>query len=186
MQRISCFSASHLEAACKVLADTTNGLKGDEIGYILADMGIPDPDSDATKWKRLFNALALAQNTHQVGNHVIMFINRAMSPVRYTTIPELFALRRNGLNVVLSFAGFCVREDGKVIHSTPETTLEGARARLEGSNLCWKQEEHMRRYSITVGLNFLKKITSMQYLKQSRAWLSVCVIYPASRLMVPN
>lgn len=129
MQRIPCFSASHLEATCKVLAGTTNGLKGDEIGYILADMGIPDPDSRITKWKRLFNALALAQNTHQVGNHVIMFINRSMSPVRYTAIPELFAWRRDGLNVVLSFAGFCVREDGKVIHSTPETTLEGARAR---------------------------------------------------------
>jgi ribosomal protein S19 len=31
-----------------------------------------------TKWKRLFNALAGAQNQHQVGNHLIMFINRAM------------------------------------------------------------------------------------------------------------
>jgi|GEM_PF-3972775 len=83
MQRIPCFSPSHLEAACKVLADTTNGLKGDEIGYILADMHIPDQDQGMTKWNRLFNALAIVQNKHQVGNHLIMFINRAMSPVRY-------------------------------------------------------------------------------------------------------
>lgn len=129
MPRIPCFSPSHLEAACKVLADTTNGLKGDEIGYILADMGTPDPDQGITKWKRLFNALALAQNEHQVGNHLIMFINRALSPVRYTATPELFQWRRDGLNVVLSFAGYAVREDGKVVHTTPETTLEGARAR---------------------------------------------------------
>lgn len=103
--------------------------KGDEIGYILADMGIPDTDQGITKWKRLFNALAFAQNEHQVGNHLIMFINRALSPVRYTATPELFQWRRDGLNVVLSFAGYAVREDGKVVHTTPETTLEGARAR---------------------------------------------------------
>jgi len=183
MQRIPCFSASHLEAACKVLADTTNGLKGDEIGYILADMGIPDPDSGITKWKRLLNALALAQNTHQVGNQVIMFINRSMSPVRYTTIPELFAWRRDGLNVVLSFAGFCVREDGKVIHSTPETTLEGARARAGRlKSLLEARGTHAEVFNYCRA----ELLTSMQYLKQSRAWLSICVIYPASRLMGPN
>lgn len=129
MEHIPCFDASQLEAACRVLADTTSGLKGDEIGYILADIGITDPDPGTTKWKRLFNALALAQNTHQVGNHLVMFINRAMNPVRYTADPELFASRRDDLNVLLSFSGFNVREDGKVIHTTRESTLAGARAR---------------------------------------------------------
>ena len=44
MDIIPCFDAPHLEAACKVLADTTMGLKGDEIGYVLEGMGIADPD----------------------------------------------------------------------------------------------------------------------------------------------
>lgn len=129
MNRVPPFKASQLEAACKVLADTNNGLKGDEIGYILSDMRVSDPDAGGTKWRRLFNALALAQNTHQVGNHLIMFINRAMDPVRYTSAPEAFAWRRDGLNVVLALCGYRVREDGKVAHTTVETTLAGAQAR---------------------------------------------------------
>lgn len=100
MAIIRCFDAPHLEAACKVLADTTMmGLKGDEIGYILKDMGVADPDPAMTKWKRLFNTLVLTQN-NQVGNHLIMFINRAMNPVRYVNAQEQFNWRRDGLNVV--------------------------------------------------------------------------------------
>lgn len=129
MARIPCFDTAQLEAACKVLADTTNGLKGDEIGHILSEMGVADPDAGLTKWKRLFNALAHAQNTHQVGNHLIMFINRAMAPARYISAPDLFEWRRDGLNVALAFAGYAVRDDGKVVHTTRETTLSGALAR---------------------------------------------------------
>jgi uncharacterized protein (TIGR02391 family) len=77
----------------------------------------------------LFNALVGAQNTHQVGNHLIMVINRAMNPVGYARNQQTFEWRRDELNVVLAFCGFYVREDGKVVHSTRETTLTGARAR---------------------------------------------------------
>jgi uncharacterized protein (TIGR02391 family) len=111
------------------LAETTTGLKGDEIGYILADMRVDDPDKGTTKWKRLFNALAHIQNKHQVGNHLIMFIHRAMDPVRYVSTPELFAVRRDGLNIVLSLCGYLVRDDGKVVRTTRESTLAGAQAR---------------------------------------------------------
>jgi uncharacterized protein (TIGR02391 family) len=129
MDQIPCFNASSLEAACKVLADTTTGLSGSEIGHILADMQLPDPDASGTKWKRLFNALAFAQNRHQVGNHLIMFITRALSPVRYVSHADLFSTRRDNLNVVLSFSGFVVREDGKVARTNAEATLRGAKAR---------------------------------------------------------
>jgi len=118
-----------MEAACKVLAETTTGLTGGEIGYILADMKVDDPDKSITKWKRLFNALAGVQNKHQVGNHLIMFINRAMDPVRYVSEPELFAVRRDGLNIVLSLCGYHVRDDGKVVRTAPESTLAGAQSR---------------------------------------------------------
>jgi uncharacterized protein (TIGR02391 family) len=92
-------------------------------------MGLVDPDVGLTKWKRLFNALAQAQNKSQVGNHLIMFVNRAMAPARYISTPELFEWRRDGLNVSLAFAGYSVRDDGKVVHATRETTLSGALAR---------------------------------------------------------
>jgi uncharacterized protein (TIGR02391 family) len=129
VERIPPFRAEHLQAACKVLGDTDRGLTGSEIGYLLADVRVIDVDPEMTKWKRLFNALAGAQNTHQVGNHLIMFINRAMNPVSYARDRQTFEWRRDELNVVLAFSGFYVREDGKVTHSTRESTLTGARAR---------------------------------------------------------
>jgi uncharacterized protein (TIGR02391 family) len=131
MARLPVFESSHLEAACRVLADTSNGLKGGELEHILAELGLADPTPGMTKWKRLFNALVHAQNEHQVGNHLIQFINKAMSPARYTSTPELFAWRQDGLNVALAFAGYAVNDKGQVIHTTPETTVDGARARAK-------------------------------------------------------
>ncbi|MEL4401013.1 TIGR02391 family protein [Shewanella algae] len=129
MERIEPFNAQKLEAACRVLADTERGLTGSELGYLIQDCKIQDVAPTMTKWKRLFNALAEAQNKHQVGNHLVMFINRALDPVSYARDKEKFEWRRSELNVVLSFSGFYVREDGKVARTTKETTLRGARER---------------------------------------------------------
>jgi uncharacterized protein (TIGR02391 family) len=129
MERINPFSSQHLEAVCKVLADTDRGLTGTQIERLLQEIKVPDVSPGMTKWKRLFNALSGAQNKHQLGNHLIMFINRAMNPVSYARDKVAFDWRRDELNVVLSFSGFYVREDGRVGHSNKETTLKGARAR---------------------------------------------------------
>lgn len=129
MDTIPPFNAQKLEAACKVLADTEQGLTGSEIGHLLQDCRISDVSPGMTKWKRLFNAFVEAQKNHQVGNHLIMFINRALDPVSYAQDKDNFSWRRNELNVILSFSGFSVREDGKVIRTQKETTLKGARAR---------------------------------------------------------
>ena len=127
--RIPPFSSQHLEAACRVLADTERGLSGTQIERLLHEIEVADTSPGMTKWKRLFNALAGVQNQHQVGNHLIMFINRAMNPVNYAREPATFAWRRDELNVVLAFSGFYVREDGKVAHADKTTTLDAARAR---------------------------------------------------------
>ncbi len=127
--RIDPFSSQHLEAACRVLADTERGLSGTQIERLLQEIAIADTSPGMTKWKRLFNALAGAQNQHQVGNHLIMLINRAMNPVSYARDRATFAWRRDELNVVLAFSGFYVREDGKVRHADKATTLDAARAR---------------------------------------------------------
>ncbi|MGI2139520.1 TIGR02391 family protein [Shewanella baltica] len=129
MERIEPFNSQKLEAACRVLADTDRGLTGFEIGNLIQDCKIEDVTPSITKWKRLFNALAEAQNKHQVGNHLIMFINRALNPVSYARDKNKFEWRRAELNVVLSFSGFAVKEDGKVARTTKETTLKGARER---------------------------------------------------------
>lgn len=129
MERISPFSSQHLEAACKVLADTQKGLTGSQIERLLQEIKIIDTSPEMTKWKRLFNALAEAQNKYQVGNHLIMFINRAMNPVNYTNNKADFDWKRDELNIVLSFSGFYIRDDGRVYHSEKETTLKGVHAR---------------------------------------------------------
>lgn len=129
MASLPCFTSSVLEAACRVLGDTSNGLTGPEIGSIFAELQVSDPDAGNTKWKRLFNALAAVQNEKQIGNHLILFVNRAMEPARYVSKPDLFEWRRDGLNVALAFAGYGVNERGQAVHTTRETTLTGARAR---------------------------------------------------------
>jgi hypothetical protein len=101
MDRVALFSPQQLTAIAKVLGDTVKGLTGSEIGYFLADCKIPD-GPEMTKWKRLFNAFVEWQNRKQVGNHVLMFINRAMNPVQYTAKQDLFESRRDELNVVLA------------------------------------------------------------------------------------
>ena len=131
MTLLPCFDSSHLEAACRVLADTSHGLSGTEIEDVLKEIGIEDPTPSITKWRRLFNALAQAQNEHQAGNHVVQFINRAMSPAKYTSTPETFAWRQDGLNVALAFAGYGVNDKGQTIHTTREATVDGARARAK-------------------------------------------------------
>ena len=113
-QRIPPFSPERLESIAKVLGDTTDGLTGSEINHILAQCNIGNPDSDITKWKRLYNALAEFQNEHKVGNHVVIFIKRAMDPAKFTNTQELFNRRRNQLNLVLAFSGFTLCEDGQV------------------------------------------------------------------------
>ncbi|MFO0180887.1 MAG: TIGR02391 family protein, partial [bacterium] len=89
------FSAQHLEAICRVWADTEAGLTGSEIGYLLRDSRIEDTDPTLTKWKRLFNAFVHFQNEHQAGNGVIVFITRSMNPASYTDRPDVFRLRRD-------------------------------------------------------------------------------------------
>ena len=103
-----------------------------QIGQILQDMGVADVSPEMTKWKRLYNALAEAQNKHQVGNHLIMFINRAMNPVGYARNKESFEWRRDEINVVLAFSGFVVRDDGKVARASKKYI--GGRARSSRAN----------------------------------------------------
>jgi len=141
-QVVSSFSAEHLEAIARILGDTDHGLTGSQIGHLLAACNIPDVDSSNTKWKRLYNALVDFQNTHGVGNHVVVFINRVMAPVRYIGTPQQFAERRDALNAVLALCGMSVADDGKIRRAARATSLDEAldranrmRAQLQSRNV---------------------------------------------------
>src|SRR5580704_1091029 len=134
-ERIPPFPAERLEALCRVLADTESGLTGSEIGHLLAQIQVEDPDPELTKWKRLYNAFVAFQNREQLGNHVIVFITRAMDPAKYTADLGGFQQRRDRLNSILAFCGVRLGEDGKCrrvqIASTLPEALERAN-RLQG------------------------------------------------------
>jgi len=129
MEQIPPFTSQQLTAICKVLGDTDKGLTGTEIGQLLADCKIPDAGPDLTKWKRLFNAFASWQNSKQLGNCVLMFIGRAMNPALYTRSGDVFASRRDELNVILAFSGMQIGDDGRIRRSTRAENLGEAMRR---------------------------------------------------------
>jgi hypothetical protein len=131
MEPVPTFSPQQLEAIARILADTGAGLTGSQIAYILQDCKIPDVTPEMTKWKRLFNAFIEQQNRRQFGNHVLMFINRAMNPVTYTGSPDVFASRQAQLNAVLAFCSMEVGDDGRVRRARKATHLADAIARAD-------------------------------------------------------
>jgi len=127
MPAIPEFSHTELESICNVLADTSRGLTGSEMGSILARLGIPDPMPTITKRHRLFEALAKHQAQTRSGSVVGAFIQEIMSPVRYTDDHLLFDSRRNDLNTILAFCGYSLGEDGKLrLRAQPARTLTEA------------------------------------------------------------
>lgn len=129
MAKVPLFSAQELTSIAKILGDTSDGLTGSEIGYLLQDCKIPDVTPEMTKWKRLFNAFIELQNERQFGNHVVVFINHTMNPVQYTQSITLFSERRDRLNTVLSFSGMYIRDDGKVCRTKKASNLNEAMKR---------------------------------------------------------
>jgi hypothetical protein len=125
------FSESELQAIAAALADTAEGLKGTEIGSILASMKIADPTPGMTKWKRLFNAFAERQNHSQNRRAVLEFIRRAMQPERYAMQRERYEPLRANLNRALAFVGLVVDEAGE-LRKTPQVhTLTEAERRAQ-------------------------------------------------------
>jgi uncharacterized protein (TIGR02391 family) len=125
------FNHEQLEAICKVIADTSSGLTGPEIGHTLAKCGIPDVDSTNTKWKRLYNAFLAIENRVQHGNHVVAFVHKAMSPVRHADSGECFEEKRAELNRVLAFSGLTLGEDGRIAKVKAAKTISEAQERAD-------------------------------------------------------
>jgi len=120
---IPSINSNQLEAICKVLADTEKGLTGSEIGHLLEQLGIHDPDPSMTKWKRLYNALSAKQNNDRHGANVCQFIQAAMEPVRFSGQSDRFEERRDALNQVIAFLGYSLGDDGKLRKGETAKTL---------------------------------------------------------------
>lgn len=129
MAAVPSFNSNQLEAVCKVLADTSQGLTGSEIGHLLVQLGIDDPDPSLAKWKRLYNALAAKQNADGHGTSVCGFIEKAMEPIRFSGQNNRFEERRDELNKVIAFLGYGLGQDGKLRKGQAAQTLPEAERR---------------------------------------------------------
>jgi uncharacterized protein (TIGR02391 family) len=129
MAAIPAFEPNALERICDVLADTSTGLTGTEIGRLLKNLSVADPLSGMTKRHRLYEALRQRQERDRCGNLVVAFIHESMDPVRHTGAPGWFDSKREELNKILAFAGYELTDRGKVQKCTPAQTLTEAQRR---------------------------------------------------------
>lgn len=123
------FSPGQLESLCKILADTETGLTGTEIGHMLGQARIDDVNPTATKWKRLYNALAEAENRARSADRTFAFIRLALEPARYVGQHDVFQSRRSSVNAVLLLHGYEYRDDGRFARATVAATLSEAESR---------------------------------------------------------
>lgn len=121
--------AEVIESICRTIADTNDGLTGTEIGSLLITSKIKDIDPLNTKWKRLYSAFVEWQNSNQCSNHILTFIQSALSPIRYIGKEELFHFRRNEINKRLSFIGVELNDKGKYTIVDKVSTISEAEQR---------------------------------------------------------
>lgn len=115
-----------LTGVAQVLGDTQDGLIGSRISQLLGRLNMEDPGAGLTKWKRLEEAFVRRQNVDGHPQRIITFIQHAMDPANYVNNPELFTLRQDQLDQVLTFAGLRIDDDGKVHRGPRSSTLDEA------------------------------------------------------------
>lgn len=131
MATVPVFDGNVLERICDVLADTSSGLSGSEIGKHLAQLGIADPMPGMTKRVRLFEALRSRQEQDRCGNLMAAFVCQVMNPVRHTDSGDWFEKKRAELNTVLAFAGFELGADGQLRPRSTAKTIDEAEQRAQ-------------------------------------------------------
>lgn len=115
-----------LTAVAQVLGDTQDGLNGYQISQLLGRLKMEDPGAGLTKWKRLEEAFVRRQSSDGHPQRIITFIRHAMDPTNYVGRPELFTLRQDQLDEVLTFVGLRIEENGTVHRGPRSSTLDEA------------------------------------------------------------
>ena len=105
---------NQIEQIARILGDTSTGFTGSELGHLLAQCRMDDPDYGLTKWKRLYNAFCAAVNGNGNGstNIVYQFIQHCMEPAQGLNNPDRYRWMQIELNQVLMLVGVEIRGDG--------------------------------------------------------------------------
>ncbi|MDQ6900090.1 MAG: TIGR02391 family protein [Candidatus Dormibacteraeota bacterium] len=105
-------------------------MTGSQIPNLIAPLNVPESplDQQNTKWKRLFNAVAVAQNRQRHGRPFLRLVREVMAPVRFPS-PAEFEACRTLVNERFLLSGFRVAEDGGLDRVRAATTLAEAQER---------------------------------------------------------
>jgi uncharacterized protein (TIGR02391 family) len=123
------FSAAAIEQICRILGDA---VLGGQVRNLIAPLKVTEPtgSEEATKWKRLFNAVVAAQNRQKDGRPLMRLVMDVMDPVRFAS-PTEFEERRRLVNERLLLSGMQVDGDGKLMRVTVASTLSEAQQRAD-------------------------------------------------------
>src|ERR1700677_5139367 len=115
------FSPATVEQIRRVLAEAVTGA---QIPNLIAPLNAAEQPGEevGTKWKRLFNAVAVAQNRQQDGRPLVRLIAAIMDPVRFSSQAQ-FDECRVQVNEKLLLSGLRVREDSKITRQVRATTV---------------------------------------------------------------
>lgn len=104
---------NQIEQIVHIMGDTDAGFTGSELGHLLAQCRMGDPDPGLTKWKRLYNAFCVAVNGSGSTNIVFQFMQHCMEPAQGLNNPERYRWMRFELNKVLMLVGIEIKDDGQ-------------------------------------------------------------------------
>jgi len=104
-----------------------------ELPSLFRDAGLVEigDASGFSKWQRIYNALAHAQNSTHTGNLVMKFIQTALAPRRFVHRAAEFDDLRTRVNNFLAFRGWQLFENGKFGRVVEASTIGEARARAD-------------------------------------------------------
>lgn len=124
---LAVFDPQFTEQVCNVLAQTdAPGLTAGELRSALIPTRLDGLAGGSSKRDSLLRTLHNAQVERGRGDTLVVFINAAMNPGRYTTDPNRFHQLRDQLNVVLALYGYRVNEQGKFATGAVARTLDEA------------------------------------------------------------
>lgn len=122
---------NQIEQISHIMGDTGYGFTGSELGHLLAQCRMDDPDPGLTKWKRLYNAFCVAVNGSSSTNVVFQFIQHCMEPAQGLDNPERYSQMRFELNKVLMLVGIEIRDDGQFYSVSKAQTLSEVQRRTK-------------------------------------------------------
>lgn len=123
-----------LELLSNIFGDTADGLTGSEIHRFLLQARIADIYENETflaKRKRLFNAFANFQNTHNCSNNILKFIQLVLTPSRFVGKLEEFETLRTRVNQQLAFEGYEVMKNGQFTLTQKASVISDVELKVE-------------------------------------------------------